>query len=466
MHLSSFFVEGIAHRSYLLGGDRSCAVVDPSRDVGIYTEAAAKLGFRITHILETHLHADFISGHIDLAQATGARIVAPAAARCGFDHIPAAEGDTVQLDRLRISVIETPGHTPEHLSYVVTDLSRGGEPAAVFTGDTLFAGDTGRPDIFPDRAEELAAKLHDSIRRLMELPDGCIVFAAHGAGSLCGRSIGSMPMTTIGYERASNPLLSMDAGAFASELAGAGQPVPDHFLRCGQVNAAGPALLSDLPPAPPLGPDDFASRIEAGAIVVDTRSYDAFGGMHVPGSLSIDLDGNFSVMAGWVVPPSRNILLVTQPGRVDEALACLRRVGLDAVAGTLAGGMFAWARSGKPVSRVYQVSPGELGAILDGGDGWKLVDVRSPAEYSAFHLKEAVNIPVADLRTRVRELVPTTPTLVMCGSGRRSILGASILLRGGLKTVFNLAGGLPAAVRSLKRLDGVIEGDPRNLVSG
>lgn len=466
MNLSSFFVEGIAHRSYLLGGDRSCALVDPSRDVDIYTGAAAKLGLRITHILETHLHADFISGHTDLAAATGARIVAPAAARCGFDHLPVAEGDTLQIDRLRISVLETPGHTPEHVSYVAVDQSRGGEPAAVFTGDTLFAGDTGRPDIFPERASELTSKLHGSIRRLMELPDGCLVLPAHGAGSLCGRSIGSMPVTTVGYERASNPLLSMDAGAFAAEIAKTGQPVPDHFLRCGQVNAAGPALLSDLPPAQPLGPDDFSSRIDAGAIVVDTRSYDAFGGMHVPGSLSIDLDGNFSTMAGWVVPPSRSILLVTQPGRADEALACLRRVGLDSVAGSLAGGMFSWARSGKPVSRVYQVSPGELGAILDGGDGWKLIDVRSPAEYSAFHLREAVNIPVADLRTRSRELVPTTPTLVMCGSGRRSILGASILLRGGLKTVFNLAGGLPAAVRSMKRLDGMIEGDPKNLVSG
>ncbi len=468
MHLKHFFVEGIAHSSYLLGGDRSCAVVDPSRDIENYLASAEKLGLRITHILETHLHADFISGHMDLAAATGARIYAPAKAGCSFDHSPVSDGDIITLDKLQISVMETPGHTPEHVSFVVSDLSRGDEPVAMFCGDTIFVGDTGRPDIFPSKAKEFAAKLYDSIHgKLLTLPDGCMLLPAHGAGSMCGRSIKAMPSTTVGYEKKTSTLLSLDREDFIRRLTTGGPQVPDHFLRCGAINSGGPVLLSDLPPVPPCTPEEFESGIESGAIVLDTRSYDAFGGMHVPNALSIDLDGNFSIMAGWVVPPSKEILLVMgDSARVTEAVAALRRVGLDSIKGFLAGGMFAWARSGMPVNRVYQVSPCELQAILDGGEDWKLVDTRSPAEFEAFRLKKAVNIPVADIRTRSGELVSTTPTLVMCGSGRRSILGASILLRNGIRTVFNLAGGLPAALKCMKHFEGVVEGDPRNLVSG
>lgn len=467
MHLKHFFVEGIAHSSYLLGGDRNCAIIDPSRDPGAYIEAATRLGLRITHVLVTHLHADFISGHMDIAEATGARIHAPAKAGCSFEHTPLADGDLVAIDRLSISVLETPGHTPEHISFVVRDLSRGEEPAALFCGDTVFVGDTGRPDIFPATAAELAERLYQSIHeKILDLPDSCLLLPSHGAGSMCGRSIKAMPFSTVGYERLSSPLLSAKREDFVRVVTAGGPLVPDHFMRCGAVNAAGPALLSGLPDVPARPPDEFNTMMRAGALVLDTRSYDAFGGMHVPDSLSIDLDGNFSIMSGWVVPPSRDILLVLgESSRAGEATAGLRRVGLDSITGYLSGGMYAWARSGLPVSRVYQVSPGELPAILEDGEGWKLIDVRSPAEYAAFHLRAAVNIPFADLRTRAGELLPNKPTLVMCGSGRRSILGASILLRGGLKTVFNLAGGLPAALRSMKRPEGLFEGDPKSLAA-
>jgi len=201
MYIEQFYVPKIAHSSYLLGGKENCAVVDPRRDVHIYIEAANRMGFKITHILETHLHADFVSGHLDLAEKTGAKIYAPASANCQFKHQPIQEGDEFKVDDLSIWVIETPGHTPEHLSYIVVDKSRGKEPVAVFCGDTLFVGDVGRPDLFPGRAKELASQLFVSLKKLKELPDFCEVLPAHGAGSLCGRAIGAKRTSTIGYEK-------------------------------------------------------------------------------------------------------------------------------------------------------------------------------------------------------------------------------------------------------------------------
>jgi len=201
MLVQQFFVKGLAHSSYLLGGSKTCAIVDPRRDVAIYLEAADALGMQITHVLETHLHADFVSGHMDLARKTGATIVAPKAGKCRFKHRAVSQGDVFVIEDLSIKVLETPGHTPEHVSYVVSDLSRGKEPVSVFCGDTLFVGDVGRPDLFPGRAKELASKLFDSLhKKLLKLPAFCEVLPAHGAGSLCGRAMGAKRTSTIGYE--------------------------------------------------------------------------------------------------------------------------------------------------------------------------------------------------------------------------------------------------------------------------
>jgi hydroxyacylglutathione hydrolase len=208
MLLKHFFLEKIAHSSYILAANNTCAVVDPRRDVDIYIDEARKMDFKITHILETHLHADFISGHIELAEKTGATIYAPKSANCEFEHIGVSEGDSIMLEDLRLDILETPGHTPEHVIYIVTDLSRGSTPTGVFVGDVLFVGDVGRPDLFPDRAEELAGKLYHSLfDKVMKLPDYCEVYPAHGAGSLCGRAIGAKWQTTIGYERIFNASL-------------------------------------------------------------------------------------------------------------------------------------------------------------------------------------------------------------------------------------------------------------------
>ncbi len=245
MFVHQFFVKGLAHSSYLLGGTATCAIIDPRRDIDVYIHAARAMGMKITHILETHLHADFISGHIDLAAQTGAVIYAPKAGKCAFKHVAVAEGDSFDIEDMTIGVLETPGHTPEHVSYVVIDRSRGSDPAAVFCGDTLFVGDVGRPDLFPGIAESLAAKLYDSLhKKLLTLPPFCAVYPAHGAGSLCGRAMGAMRTSTIGYEKKYNGALKIkDKKKFVATLTTNMPPAPDHFSRCSAVNGKGPVLV-------------------------------------------------------------------------------------------------------------------------------------------------------------------------------------------------------------------------------
>ncbi len=248
MIVQQFFVPGLAHSSYLLGGTSTCAIVDPRRDVQVYLDAAKEMGMKITHILETHLHADFISGHLDLAEKTGARIYAPASAHCDFPHQAVAEGDVFSIEDLEIRVLETPGHTPEHITYVVADQARGPEPVGIFCGDTLFVGDVGRPDLFPGKARQLASSLYDSLHgKLLKLPDFCEVFPAHGAGSLCGRAMGAKRTSTIGYERRFNAALQIHGREeFITSLTSNMPEAPDHFSRCSAQNAAGPALVAAL----------------------------------------------------------------------------------------------------------------------------------------------------------------------------------------------------------------------------
>lgn len=446
MIVQQFFVKGLAHSSYVLGGTKTCAIVDPQRDVQIYLDTAKSLGMTITHILETHLHADFISGHLDLAEKTGAKIYAPKSGQCKFDHVGLAEGDTFEIEDMVLSVLETPGHTPEHISYVVTDKARGKDPVAVFCGDTLFVGDVGRPDLFPGKARELASSLFDSLHaKLLKLPDFCEVYPAHGAGSLCGRAMGAKRTSTIGYEKKYNAALQIkDREEFIESLTTNMPEAPDHFSRCSAINGKGPALVHNLPVLEELDPEAFDTRAKSGnTLVLDARSYDSFGGQHVPGSYHIDFGGNFATFAGWVLPPDTNILLIigdsVQP---EEAAIWLRRVGLDQVVGYLGGGMFAWATAGLPTGHVKQLSVEELHKMGTGDHEMVVVDVRAPREYEGFHIQGALNIPAPDLRTRYEHLDPNVPTVLVCSTGHRSSLGASILKQHGFKDVFNTAGGM------------------------
>lgn len=448
MLLKHYYIEKIAHSSYLLAGTQSCAVIDPSRDVDLYLEEARGMGVEITHVLETHLHADFISGHLELAERTGADIYIPEAGKCTFDHIPIAEGDVLEVDNIRIEVMETPGHSPDSACYLVRDASRGESPLGVFTGDTLFVGDVGRPDLFPNRAEELADQLYHSLHdKLLKLPDYCEVYPAHGAGSLCGRTLSAKRRTTIGYERRYNPALQIEEkGEFIRSLTSNMPPAPDHFSRCNDINRAGPTLISDLPELERLGPSLFKERKEdPGVIVVDVRNYDAFGSQHIEEAWHIACNGNFPTFAGWVLPPEKDILLVAEDyQQAARANLWARRVGLDRVQGYLEGGMFAWAIAGLPAEGIHQLAAEDLHDMVQGRrlDSFVLVDVRSAREFEELHIDGAVNIPVQDLRTRFKELDAKMPTVLTCSSGHRSSLGASILKQHGFAEVYNVAGGM------------------------
>ena len=452
MFVQQFFVEGLAHGSYLLGGDATCAIIDPRRDVDVYLRAAEDMGMQITHVLATHLHADFVAGHMDLAKATGASIVAPAAGECAFDHVGVAGGDTIEIDDVTLEVRETPGHTPEHVSYVAIDHERGQEPVGVFCGDTLFVGDVGRPDLFPGMAEELGSQLFDSLhQKLLTLPDHTEVYPAHGAGSLCGRAIGSKRTSTIGYERRHNEaLLITDRGEFIESLTTDMPAAPDHFSRCSAVNRQGPTVVDDLPKPEPLGPLAFERAASSDdALVLDVRPYDAFGGQHVPGAWHIDAGGNITTFAGWLLPPDKDILLVPgSPGQVADVCVGLRRVGLDRVVGHLEGGMFAWARAGLATQHVAQLSAAEVHQIVTGECGPAIVDVRTPGEFAGSHIEGAKHIPVPELRTRHSELDKSRATVVICGTGMRSSMAASILQQHGFDKLYNAAGGM-AAYRAL-----------------
>jgi len=446
MIVQQFFVNGLAHSSYLLGGSKTGAIVDPRRDVQIYLDAAKAMGLKITHILETHLHADFISGHLELVEKTGAKIYAPKAGKCEFEHEALSEGDSVNIEDMELKVLETPGHTPEHICYVVIDRSRGSEPAVLFSGDTLFVGDVGRPDLFPDMSKDLASRLYDSLHgKLLKLPDFCEIYPAHGAGSLCGRAMSAKRTSTIGYERKYNYALKiLDKGRFIESLTTEMPEAPDHFSRCSDINRKGPTLVKHLPPLLPMNPASFATKAQdEDRIVVDIRSYEAFGGQHVAGSYHIDFGGNFATFAGWVLPPDRDILLVTEKAEhAEDATVWLRRIGLDRTVGYLDGGMFAWANAGLPMEHVPQFSAEDFNKRITGGPKIGLIDVRAKREFENGHIDGAVNIPAPDLRKRYQVLDVRVPIVLICNTGHRSSLGASILKQKGLKEVFNLAGGM------------------------
>ncbi len=446
MLLKHFFVEKIAHSSYILAGRETCAVVDPQRDVDVYIDAARDLGVVITHILETHLHADFISGHMDLAQKTGATIYAPKSGACTFDHVALVEGDVIEIESMRLEVLETPGHTPEHICYVVTDTARGDTPIGAFVGDVLFVGDVGRPDLFPNRAEELADKLYHSLHdKLLQLPDSCEVYPAHAAGSLCGRSMAAKYQTTIGYERHYNAALQIeDKAEFIRSLTSDMPPAPDHFSRCSDINRQGPALIADLPALEELRTSQFNARLEdPNVIVLDVRGYAAFAGLHVPQAWHIDLAGNFPTFSGWVLPTDRDILLVADDyDDARQANLWARRVGIDRIVGYLGGGMSAWAAAGQKIEDIHVISTEDLHDMVTGSDSIVLVDVRAPGEFEDSHIGGAINIPAPDLRSRYNELHPEKPTVLICSSGNRSSLAGSILKQYGFHEVHSVAGGM------------------------
>jgi hydroxyacylglutathione hydrolase len=445
MLFEQFYLGCLSHASYLIGSGGVAAVVDPQRDVGIYIERATALGLSIAYVIETHLHADFISGHQELAAMTGAKIYLGAQAGARFPHVPVHDGDELRFGDAVLRFLETPGHTTESISIVLTDTAASGEPSAVLTGDTLFIGDVGRPDLSPDHTpQQLAAMLYDSLhQKLLTLPDATLVYPAHGAGSLCGRQMSSERSSTIGQQRLDNYALRPKTKEEFVHLLTAELPErPGYFALDAEINRSGPTPLADLPIPEGLSPQAILALQQSGALVLDTRPSGQFGGAHVPGAVHIALTGQFASWAGRVIGLEQSIILVAEErDAMLEARTRLARIGMENVAGYLEEGMTAWFREGMPVEQVPQVTVQDVHREID---HLQVVDVRQPAEWEQGHIAQALSMPLPKLTTMLAGLDRERPVAVHCKSGFRSSIGTSLLKRAGFRDVMNIIGGIDA----------------------
>lgn len=456
MLFETFEEKGLSHYSYAVGcpGAGEMAVVDPRRDVDVYLDFAAARGLRISHVLETHIHADYASGARELAERTGAGLWLSAydegeTFEVGFPHREARDGDELEIGSVRIRAVHTPGHTPEHLSFLVYDGSRSREiPLLMLTGDFLFVGSLGRPDLLGEEAKrELAGRLFDSVRgKLAGLPDGLEIHPAHGAGSLCGAGMSGRSVSTLGYERATNPYLdpSLSRQAFIDRILASVPPFPDYYRRMKRLNSEGAPDRFGRPAMPAMPPADFRDAMAAGSQVVDLRDPGAFSAGHVPGSLGIGAGPSFLAWAPWVVSYETPVLLVApDPETARQAERELARVGIDDVRGSLLGGIEAWAEAGLPLAALPQVTPEELAEKLRSGDGLRVVDVRGPGEWLQGHVPGAIHMPLPELALRAGEL-NGEPLALICGSGYRSTVAAGVLERSGFRGIHNVIGGMTA----------------------
>jgi len=460
MYFQQFYLGCLAHASYLIGSDGEAAVVDPQRDVEIYLDEARSQGLTIRHVIETHLHADFVSGHRELADCAGARIYFGWKAGAQFEHVPVRDGDELRMGKTVLRFLETPGHTPESISVLVCDLEKSAEPEAVLTGDTLFIGDVGRPDLLGAAmsAEELAGMLYDSLHgKLLALPDAVKVYPAHGAGSMCGRNISSERSSTIGRERQFNyALRPMSRDEFVRMMTVDLPERPAYFSLDAEINRAGPPLLDQSPAPSPLGVREVERLRDARHVVLDTRPAAQYGTGHVPGSLNIGLGGQFASWAGSLIPADAGIVLVAEEEeRVREARTRLARVGLEKVAGYLDGGVLEWDRAGLALSATEQISVEELAHRLHEAGAPQVVDVRRPAEWGAGHIPGALHIPLNHLAEGIRGLERALPYAVVCAGGYRSSIATSILERAGFERITNVVGGMTAWVNARLAVEGV-----------
>jgi len=453
MRLQQFAIKGLGHLSALIADDDAgvAAVVDPRRDVDAYLEAAMDDGLQITHVVETHLHNDYVSGGRDLAALTGASHHIGAGAELQYEHRPLRDGETFDVGSLRFRALDTPGHTPEHVSYAMADRSRADEPLLLLTGGSLLVGAVGRTDLLgAEKAVPYAADMHRSLHGvILGHEDSVAIFPTHGAGSLCSTGIASTSWSTIGFERRHNRLLSpMEVDAFARALL-AGQPsFPRYFARMRPTNQAGPRLLGGVVPLPrPLEVADAHSAVELGALVIDLRTAAEHAAGHVPGSLSIPAGTSFGTWLGWVVPePDRPLVLVLRTtDDWDDAVRQALRIGFENIAGYLRGGYIAWAGAGLPTEVGGVLDVNDLATQLDRGgpEAPLVIDVRQDSEFEAGHLAGSLAIGAGDLPDRLDQLPRDRRIATICASGYRASVAASLLRAAGFNHVDWVASGVP-----------------------
>ena len=450
MHFEQFYLSCLAHASYFIGSEGEAVVVDPRRDIDIYLDEAREHGFTIKYVIETHLHADFVSGHRELAARTGARVVFGAAAPAKFDFIPAHDGDEFRVGNVTLRILETPGHTPESISIVIFDNEVSSTlPYGVLTGDVLFIGDVGRPDLLGSRmsAKDLAGMLYDSLHdKLLQLSDDVRVFPAHGAGSLCGRNISSERTSTIGHERRFNYALQpMHREEFISLMTTDLPEAPGYFSRDAQINMEGAPALEQLPPLTPLSPSELNEFQKQGGVVLDARDSAQYANAHIEGSLHIALSGQFASWAGTLIRPTTVIALIAEDEeKLHEARTRLARVGLDRVSGYLDGGILAWHNAGLPLRIIEQIPVEELHHRLADGLVDHVLDVRRPAEWQTGHIASAQNTPLSHLSEETRNIDRHARVAVICAGGFRSSIACSVLETQGFDRICNVVGGMAA----------------------
>jgi hydroxyacylglutathione hydrolase len=453
---------GLAHYSYIVGdrGSGQCLVIDPRRDVEIYLEIARQYEMRIVNILETHIHADFVSGSLALAARTGAPISISAYGEVGFEHIGLKDGDKIELGEIRFEVIHTPGHTPEHICFLVSGGMGSESPWALFSGDLLFSGEVGRPDLLGEEIEErLVQDLYHSLHdRILQLDEGIVVYPAHGEGSPCGASIGARQVTTIGYEKHNNPTLQIeDRGAFIESVREALSPAPVYYQRVKKINTIGPEVFANLPSIPALTAKEFQSLVDGdNTLIIDGREITAYGGGHIQNAVHIGLrasfpiwageiiDETFPVWAGRMVDPELGIgLVLPEDADITQAQLYLYRIGIGNIAGYLREGFRTWLEAGYPFLRTEQISVHELDQKIRDREAIQILDVRRKREWANGHIPGAKQIYVPDLLDRAGELDPALPVVTYCGTGYRASIASSILEKEGFE-VKNIPGSMSA----------------------
>ncbi len=444
MILKRYFIEGLAHASYLFGTDGEAAVVDPKRDVDDYIADAEREGMRIVAILNSHPHADFASGFPELARRTGAKIYTSHQAPVVYEHVATRDGDLILVGGLEVEMWETPGHSPDSLSFLVHENEAS---TVIFTGDLLFVSDVGRPDLRDADADPrgLAEKLYDSLHRILELPEGVKIYPAHGAGSLCGRALGSAPFSTVGQERATNWAAQIkDRAEFVREMVSNLPDRPPYFSYDVGVNLRGAVPLSDLPALRELTVKELDEAVSGGAVVLDTRSAPMFGEGHFPGSLNIGLgSAMFSTWVGFMISGDTPIVLVVDSPKIAEkARLELARIGFDKVSGYAQAGEFE-----KP-QQISQRSACDLKRAVTEGALPYILDVRTPGEWNKDHIEGAHHIPLPQLPRRLDEVPQSGVVATLCASGYRSSIAASLLQKRGISQVENIMGGMGAYIEA------------------
>jgi len=466
MYFKQFYLGCLAHASYLIGSDGEAAVVDPQRDVDQYIEEANAQNLKIKYIIETHLHADFVSGHRELADKTCAEIVFGREAGATFPHRAVKDGDELTIGNVTLRIMETPGHTPESICVLATEPEDNAgkdvrPPAKLLTGDTLFVGDVGRPDLAGGRgytSQDMAAMMYDSLhKKILTLRDDVEVYPAHGAGSMCGKNLSTDTSSTIGQQRKFNYALQpMSKDEFVRMMTTDLPEAPAYFPKDAEINRGGAASLEGLPPLRSMTPAEVAEGAKHGCIVLDVRMADEFGVAHVPGSMNIALGGQFASWAGTLIPMSAPIVLVTESeDKAEEARLRLARVGLENIKGHLAGGMDAWKEVGFEVAIVPQISVADLKRLIDSRSDLQVLDVRRPAEYESGHVPRAVTSPLSKLRESFQLLTfdPAKTTTVICAGGYRSSAATSLLQAAGFSDLLNVTGGTTAWIKAGYEVD-------------